>query len=96
MYQENQLMDDELEVDETTRILSVELVEQGVVSAFFEYVQHFYSTFVTTMMKKSPFQFSDLCILNPAERLGYHDFPNVVVRLAKIFLVQNLSRLRSD
>ena len=40
MYQdrENQVMDDDLEVGETTRMLALELMEQGmehVVSAFF-------------------------------------------------------------
>lgn len=39
-------------------------------------------------MKKFPFQsslLSDLCTLNPIERLAYQDLPHAVIRLAKLF-----------
>ena len=90
-YRENQVMDDDLEVGETTRMLALELTEQGMehaVSAFFEHAQLFYCAFVSTPMKKFPFQsslLSDLRVLNPAERLGYQDLPKAVIRLAKLF-----------
>ena len=76
MYQdrENKVMDDDLEVGETTRMLALELTEQGmehVVSAFFEHVRLFYCAFVSTLMKKSPFQSSLLSDLRVIQLKGW-------------------------
>ena len=61
---------------------------EHVVSSFFYYVRLFYAAFVTTLMKKFPFQsslLSDLHVLNPTEWLEFQDFPSAVIRLAKLF-----------
>ena len=103
---ENLVIDDDLEVGEATRMLALELTEQGmehVVSAFFKHVRLFYCAFVNTLMKKFPFQsslLSDLRVLNPAERLEYQDLPNAVIRLAKLFpqlqLGEKLDQLKTE
>ena len=39
-------------------------------------------------------------MVNPAERLGYHDFPNAVIQLARLFtklqLSENLDQLKTE
>ena len=107
VYQEreNQVADDELEVGDSTRVLAAELTEQGRehVSAFCDHVRLFYCAFVNTLMKEFPFQSSlllDLCMLNPAERLGFQNLPNAVVRLEKHFpqlqLGEKLDQLKTE
>ena len=93
----NQLGNDEVEIGDETRALSLGLCEEGMeaeVRSFFDHVRLFYSILVKKLIQKFPFTstfLSDLRILNPAERVTYKDLPNAVVHLAKKLPQLNLS-----
>ena len=103
---DNQLMDDDMEVGEQTRVLALEMVEDGMehlVTAFYGCVREFYVKLVDTIMKKFPFEsslLSDLRVLNPAERITFQDFPNAVSRLARhlpqLGLASKLDQLKME
>lgn len=57
------------------------------VQLFFDHVCLFYSSLVTKLFEKFPFNstfLSDLQILNPQQRTEFADLPNAAVRLAKM------------
>ena len=86
----NQLGNNEIDVGVDAQVLSDSLCDEGMepeVNKCFDHVRLFYCTFVKTLIKKFPFTstfLSDLRVLNPTERRTYRDFPNAVVRLAKM------------
>ena len=91
-YQEdvNHLGDDDMEIGNDTRDLANNLREEGMgpeVDKFSRDIRLFYIKFVSTIFKKFPFNSTfllDMRILNRTERLTYKDYPNAVIRLAKL------------
>ena len=85
---EHQISNDKLEIGESTKALTIEMIIQGyedVVRKFDDYVRLFFSALVRTLMKKFQFQstlLSDMFCLNPKERHN-QDFPRTIVNLAK-------------
>ena len=71
---EHQLSNDKLEIGESAKALTIEMIIQGyedVVCKFYDHVRLFFSALVRTLMKEFPFQstlLSDMFCLNPKER----------------------------
>ena len=87
---DNQLGNEVVDIGEEARKLVDSLCEEGMVpevNVFFYHVRLFYTTLGEKLIQKFPFNstfLSDLRVLNPSERLTFKDFPNAIVRFAKI------------